>query len=168
MPARPRLPGLLVPIFAVSASALMEPLLEARKCALGKVPPNHSLLACRNDRRMQQGGNWGTIMGGTGIAAQLDVPLSAHSKTVTEPPSHCNNSECTCRVSSAWNEVITATLARVARRGRGFRDPGVGPITASLIATKIAHIGLFKSARYLAASAFDVSSDWNPPSRTSA
>jgi hypothetical protein len=46
--------------------------------------------------------------------------------------------------------------------------PGVGPITASLIATKIAHIGLFKSARYLAASAFDVSSDWNPPSRTSA
>src|SRR5580692_11553075 len=96
MPARPRLPGLLVPIFAVSASALMEPLLEARKCALGKVPPNHSLLACRNDRRMQQGGNWGTIMGGTGIAAQLDVPLSAHSKTVTEPPSHCNNSECTC------------------------------------------------------------------------
>lgn len=49
-----------------------------------------------------------------------------------------------------------------------FATPGVGPITASLIATKIAHIGLFKSARYLAASAFDVSSDWNPPSRTSA
>jgi hypothetical protein len=54
------------------------------------------------------------------------------------------------------------------RRGCGIRDPGVGPITASLIATKIAHIGLVKSAWHLAASAFDVSSGWNPASCTSA
>jgi hypothetical protein len=53
-------------------------------------------------------------------------------------------------------------------QGCGFRDPGVGPITASLIATKIGHIGLVKSARHLAASAFDVSSGWNPASCTSA
>ena len=46
--------------------------------------------------------------------------------------------------------------------------PGVGPIAASLIAATIANIGLFKSARQFAASSFDMSSDWNPPSRTSA
>ena len=145
---------------------VIEPLLEARKGALGKVPPNHSLLACRNDRRMQQGGRQSKT---PAVAARLDAPLSAQAKLSRNRHPTATTPSAPHPVSSAWNEDSLPLPGPSHARGHGFRNPGVGPDhRVAHRNRKLPISALFKSARYLAASAFDVSSDWNPPGRTSA
>ena len=60
-----------------------------------------------------------------------------------------------CRILAASIEVLEAEIVAHARQDEAARRlatiPGVGPITASLMAATVADIGLFKSARQFAA-----------------
>ena len=60
-----------------------------------------------------------------------------------------------CRILAASFEVLEAEIVAHARQDEAARRlatiPGVGPITASLMAATVADIGLFKSARQFAA-----------------